>query len=45
LNDHTQVVLAALSGGLNLARALGDDPEHSTSALEGAAMLARRAVE
>ncbi len=38
-------VLAALSGGLNLARALSADPERSAAALESAAVLARRAAE
>jgi len=38
-------VLAALSGGLNLARALIADPERSAAALAGAAALAKRAAE
>jgi TetR/AcrR family transcriptional repressor of nem operon len=38
-------VLAALSGGLNLARALSADPERSAAALRGAAALAKRAAE
>ena len=38
-------VLAALSGGLNLARALSADPERSAAALESAAALAKRAAE
>jgi TetR/AcrR family transcriptional repressor of nem operon len=38
-------VLAALSGGLTLARALSADPERSAAALESAAALARRAAE
>lgn len=38
-------VLAALSGGLNLARALAADPERSTAALESAAALAKQAAE
>jgi TetR/AcrR family transcriptional regulator, transcriptional repressor for nem operon len=47
-NEHAKsalAVLAALSGGLNLARALAADPERSAAALEGAAALARRAAE
>jgi TetR/AcrR family transcriptional repressor of nem operon len=38
-------VLAALSGGLNLARALSADPERSAAALQSAAALAKRAAE
>jgi TetR/AcrR family transcriptional regulator, transcriptional repressor for nem operon len=38
-------VLAALSGGLNLARALSADPERSAAALQSAAGLAKRAAE
>ena len=38
-------VLAAISGGLNLARALSADPERSAAALESAAALARHAAE
>jgi TetR/AcrR family transcriptional repressor of nem operon len=38
-------VLAALSGGLNLARALSADPERSAAALQSAASLAKRAAE
>jgi TetR/AcrR family transcriptional regulator, transcriptional repressor for nem operon len=37
-------VLAALSGGLNLARALSADPERSAAALVSAAALAKRAA-
>jgi TetR/AcrR family transcriptional repressor of nem operon len=38
-------VLATISGGLNLARALSADPERSAAALESAASLARQAAE
>jgi TetR/AcrR family transcriptional repressor of nem operon len=38
-------VLAALSGGLNLARALSADPGRSDAALASAAALAKRAAE
>jgi TetR/AcrR family transcriptional repressor of nem operon len=38
-------VLAALSGGLTLARALAGDPERSAAALQSAAALAKRAAE
>jgi TetR/AcrR family transcriptional repressor of nem operon len=38
-------VLAALSGGLTLARALSGDPERSAAALQSAAALAKRAAE
>jgi len=38
-------VLAALSGGLTLARALSADPERSAAALQSAAALAKRAAE
>jgi TetR/AcrR family transcriptional repressor of nem operon len=38
-------VLGVMAGGLNVARALADDPERSMSALKGAAALARRAAE
>jgi TetR/AcrR family transcriptional repressor of nem operon len=38
-------VLAALSGGLTLARALSADPERSAAALRSAAVLAKRAAE
>jgi hypothetical protein len=38
-------VLAALSGGLNLARALSADPERSAAALQSAVVLAKRAAE
>jgi TetR/AcrR family transcriptional regulator, transcriptional repressor for nem operon len=46
--QHTQAalaVLAALSGGLNLARALSADPDRSAVALASAAALAKRAAE
>jgi TetR/AcrR family transcriptional repressor of nem operon len=38
-------ILAALNGGLNLARALAADPEQSSAALRAAAALAKRAAE
>jgi TetR/AcrR family transcriptional repressor of nem operon len=46
--QHLQTALAvltALSGGLNLARALSADPDRSTAALTSAAALAKRAAE
>ena len=45
--SHTQAALAALaamSGGLSLARTLAGDPERSAAVLEGAAALAKRAA-
>jgi TetR/AcrR family transcriptional repressor of nem operon len=45
---HAQAALAALaamSGGLTLARTLAADPERSAAALEGAAALAKRAAQ
>ena len=44
---HAQAALAALaamSGGLTLARSLAADPERSTAALQGTAALAKRAA-
>jgi len=44
---HTQAALAALaamSGGLTLARTLAGDPDRSAAALQGAAALAKRAA-
>jgi len=38
-------MLATMSGGLNLARALADDPARSAAALQAAAALAKRAAE
>jgi TetR/AcrR family transcriptional repressor of nem operon len=38
-------ILAAMNGGLNLARALAADPEQSAAALGAAAALAKRAAE
>lgn len=45
LQQAALAVLAALSGGLTLARALSADPERSIAALQSAAALARRAAE
>jgi TetR/AcrR family transcriptional repressor of nem operon len=38
-------ILAAMNGGLNLARALAADPEQSAAALRAAVALAKRAAE